>query len=65
MLQGAEYISFDFKAPQAGRDELLSHLRASAAKKAATDAQLQTALLLVGALLVIGVVAYSTGPGVA
>jgi hypothetical protein len=54
MLQGAEYIPLDFLHPDEGRAALLHHLQTLAQAKAASD-QLQTALLLVGALVVVGI----------
>lgn len=56
MLQGVEYIEFDFTNPEAGRDALLNRLRLMAQAKKASD-DLQTALLLVGALLIVGIMA--------
>lgn len=58
MLEGAEYILFDFHQPEKGRTVLLNHLQKLAQAKAASE-DLQTALLLIGALLVIGLVALS------
>ena len=60
MLQGLEYIPFDFQHPEEGRTALLNHLQRLAQAKATSD-DLRTALLLVGALLVLGAVVQSSG----
>jgi hypothetical protein len=62
MLQGAEYVEFHFNDPEKGRDALLTHLQVLAQKKKASD-DLQTALLLVAALTIVGLVASSSGSG--
>ena len=63
MLQGAEYVEFDFSDPETGRDALLSHLQLLAQKKKASD-DLQTALLLIGALAIVGILITSSGSDV-
>ncbi len=62
MLQGVEYIAFGFQNPEQGRTVLLHHLQSLAQTKAASD-ELQTVLLLIGALIVIGVVVYGANSG--
>ena len=62
MLQGVEYIAFDFDNPEAGKDALLGHLKALAQAKQASD-DLQTALMLIGALVLVGALVYTSGQG--
>lgn len=62
MLGAVERIHFDFTHPQTGRDQLLVHLATSAATKAASD-NLKNALLLVGAVAIIGLLATSGSEG--
>jgi hypothetical protein len=54
MLQGVEYVPFDFQHPEDGRVALFARLQSLKQTKAAND-ELQTVLLLLGALVVIGI----------
>jgi TIR domain len=59
MLKGLEYLIFDFSRPEAGQRALMQHLRGLALQKAAKDLELQKTVMLIGALALIGLVAYN------
>jgi len=59
MLKGVEYLNLDFSHPEAGQRALMQHLRSVAMEKAAKDLELQTTVMLIGALALIGLVAYN------
>jgi nucleoside 2-deoxyribosyltransferase len=57
MLQGVEFIPFDFNAPSEGKDALLSRLRTLSTTAASAREETVTALLLLGALLILALLA--------
>lgn len=61
MLGDIEHIAFDFTNPTEGRDALLVHLATATATAAAKEANdnLNTALVLIGALVILGLVVTS------
>jgi hypothetical protein len=59
MLKGVEYLIFDYSHPEAGQRSLMQHLHNVALEKAAKDLELQTTVMLIGALALIGLVAYT------